>query len=197
MSSKSTPEPVPASVPNSVPTLDAQDAASPLGTDAAAPDAITADPQSLKLETRANGRLWLIRAGHDDVAVRVVRPFPWTAPTEYLSLINDDDHEEALVRAVDELDPDSQVATLEALAPMAFVLEIEAVEHIETEFEIRLWTVRTKQGRYRFQIKHDDWPHPLAAGGFILRDIDANLFRIPPLEQLDETSRKLLWAYTD
>jgi hypothetical protein len=35
----------------------------------------------------------------------------------------------------------------------------------------------------------------LSDGGYLVRDLAGDLFRIPPLESLDERSRALLWAY--
>lgn len=152
---------------------------------------------SIKLEKRNDGQVWLSQPDCDDIPVRVRRPFPWSAPTEYVSLRNDKDEEVALITANTPLD-DSSRATLEAaLAEVTFVFDIEAIESIDTEFEIRNWKVRTKQGPYTFQIKHDRWPHKLADGTLLIRDIESNLFRISNPEQMDAKSRNLLWAFAD
>lgn len=152
---------------------------------------------SIKLEKRDDGQLWLCRPDEDDVAVRVRRPFPWSAPTEYVSLRNDKDEEVALITANSPLDDASRTTLEAALADATFIFDIEAIEAIDTEFEIRNWKVRTQQGPFTFQIKHDDWPHKLPDGTLLIRDIDSNLFRIRCPEQMDAKSRHLLWSFAD
>ena len=152
---------------------------------------------ALRLEERQDGQVWLVRDGSEDVAVHVRRPFPWSAPDRYISLRGEEDAEVALVDHLDRLDDASRGVLERALAEVSFVLEIQAIESIETEFEIRNWKVRTRQGPYTFQTKHDEWPRTLAAGGLLLRDVEGNLFRIGELETLDDKSQELLWAFTD
>ncbi len=152
---------------------------------------------ALRVERRVDGRLWLVRPDRDDVVVRVVRPFPWSSPDQFVSLMNDEDQEEALIRDLCDLDEGSRSVLVTALAQISFVLDVTAVERIDTEFEIRNWCVRTEQGEYRFQTKHDDWPYPLQDGALLLRDLDGNLFRIQNPARLDARSRQLLWAYAD
>lgn len=152
---------------------------------------------SLKLEQRHDGQLWLIQPDTDEIAVRVRRPFPWSAPTEYVSLRNDKDEEVALITNETPLDNASRGVLDAALAEVTFVFEIEAVEEIDTEFEIRNWKVRTSQGPFTFQTKHDRWPHKLADGTLLIRDIESNLFRIRSPEKMDQHSQKLLWAFAD
>jgi len=152
---------------------------------------------SIRLEKRDDGQIWLTRPNEDDIAVRVRRPFPWSAPTEYVSLRNDKDEEVALITADTPLDDDSRATLDAALAEVTFVFDIEAIEAIDTEFEIRNWKVRTSQGPYTFQIKHDRWPHKLADGSLLIRDIESNLFRIRHPERMDAKSRHLLWSFAD
>lgn len=154
-------------------------------------------PAVLRLERRADQQIWLVREGADDVAVRVRRPFPWSMPGRYFSLCDEKDNEVALIVDEDDLDPDSRRVLEEALQETRFLFEVEGIEAIETEFEIRNWKVRTRQGFCTFQTKHDEWPHPLPQGGFVLRGIEGNLFHIPDLDQMDEKSRKLMWDFTD
>lgn len=150
-----------------------------------------------RLERRVDGQVWLVREGQPDVAVRVAQPFPWTAPDQYISLINHDDHEELLIEAAEGLDDASRQVLREAIEEASFLLEITEIKSIETEFEIRIWTVVTRQGTYKFQIKHDHWPEPLKRGGLVIEDIDGNLFFIRDPQALDPRSQRLLWAYAD
>jgi hypothetical protein len=124
-----------------------------------------------------------------------VRCFPWSAPGELVSLRDENDREELLVERFAELDQRSARALETALGASGFVLDILRVESIEEDYEMRIWHTETRQGKRTFQTKLDDWPWATPEGGHLLRDLAGDLFRVPPLETLDEKSRRQLWAY--
>lgn len=138
--------------------------------------------------------LWLKR-GEALVAVRAVRCFPWSQPERHISLRDDEGSEQHLVEDPAELDPSSRQALARALGPAGFVLEVEAVESIVEDYEVRVWRTRTRHGPRTFQTALDAWPWPAPAGGHLVQDIAGDLYRLPPLEQLDERSRQRLFAY--
>jgi len=155
------------------------------------------DVSRLQLERRHDGQLWLLRDGHDGTAVRARPCFPWTHPGRYVSLRDSDDKELVLIHDLDESPDEARRLVVEALAEVGFVLEITRVLSLQNEFEIRNWKVETRQGPSTFQTKLDDWPHKLAEGGLLIRDVADNLFVIPEPGALDAHSRKLLWAFVD
>jgi hypothetical protein len=138
--------------------------------------------------------LWL-RRGEVTVAVRAVRCFPWSQPGRHVSLRDEDGTEHHLVEDPAELDPGSRQALSRALGPAGFVLEIEAVESIQEDYEVRVWRTLTRHGPRTFQTALDAWPWPAPAGGHFVQDIAGDLYRLPALEQLDERSRQRLFAY--
>jgi hypothetical protein len=146
------------------------------------------------LELDAAGRLWL-RRGELSRPVVPVRCFPWSAPSELLSLRDENDTELLFLEQPDQLDPASARALELALATAAFVLEVERVLSIEEDQEIRIWKTQTRQGRRILQTRLDEWPWPSPDGGHLMRDLAGDLFRLPPLETLDEHSQRVLWAY--
>jgi hypothetical protein len=150
----------------------------------------------LRLERRADGQLWAV-AGVDARPVFVRRCFPWTAPGRFVSLRDGDEEEVALVRDLDELDPDSRRALEASLAEAGFVLEVEGVEAVEDEIEIRTFHVRTRQGPRRFQTLRDEWPRPMPGGGILLRDVAGDLYLVRDPEALDRTSSDRLFALLD
>lgn len=152
--------------------------------------------QPLVLERRADGRLWAIR-GEAECAVVVRRCFPWSEAKLYVSLRDDSHHEIALVRDPAELSPASRQALVEAMAEAGFIFEVTRVMAVEEEVEIRHWTVHTVQGPRTFQTRLDDWPRPLPGGGFLIRDVAGDLFRLPDPTQMDPKSRELLWSFVD
>ena len=151
---------------------------------------------ALALERRADGRLWAVR-GEAERAVWVRRCFPWSAPARLLSLRDDDDTEFALVRDPGELDAASRLVLEEALVAAGFVFEVTRVTVIDEEVEIRHWQVETRQGPRTFQTRLDEWPRQLPQGGFLIRDVAGDLYRLPQPAGLDRGSRALLWAFVD
>ncbi|MBN1517204.1 DUF1854 domain-containing protein [Candidatus Sumerlaeota bacterium] len=151
----------------------------------------------LKLEQKNDGMLWLIREDDEDVAVKVRRAFPWSAPDRFISLCDEKDHEVAMIDQLDDLEPEERQLIEQALMEAGFILDIEAIDEIDNEYEIRNWKVRTRQGPITFQTKHDEWPRPLQQGGYLIRGIEGLVLRFPEPETMDEKSRKILWAYAD
>ena len=152
--------------------------------------------RALRLEWRADGSLWAMR-GEDERAVSVRGCFPWSEPTQHLSLRDADEEEFALVRDPAELDPRSRAALERALAVAGFVFEVTRVLEIEEEVEIRRWRVETQQGPRTFQTRLDDWPRTLPHGGLLIRDLAGDLYHLAAPEALDRQSRELLWAFVD
>jgi hypothetical protein len=147
------------------------------------------------LRIAADGRL-LVMIDDVLVPVRLRQCFPWSQPTQHLSLRNDDDREVAIVDDPEQLEPESRQALEQALAEAGFVLEVTRVVDIDEEVEIRQWTVETQQGKRLFQTHLDDWPRVLPNGGLLIRDVAGDLYRLLP-EQMDKQSRELLWAFVD
>ncbi len=154
------------------------------------------DPARLELERLADGRL-CARLRDEQHIVRVGRCFPWSEPTRFLSLRNEDGRELALIADPDELDAASRQALDSALAETDFVFEVAGVVAIEEEVELRHWQVRTQQGTRTFQTRLDDWPRRLPDGGLLIRDVTGDLYRLGDPHQLDRQSRALLWAFVD
>ena len=154
------------------------------------------DDAELRLERRADGQLWAV-VGPRALPVWIRRCFPWTAPARFVSLRDADEEEVALVRDLDELEPDSRCALEASLLEAGFVLDVEAVDGVEDEIEIRTFQVRTRQGPRRFQTLRDEWPRPMPGGGILLRDVAGDLYLVRDPKALDRSSRDRLWALLD
>jgi len=150
----------------------------------------------LRLERRADGQLWAV-LGLEAVPVWVHRCFPWTAPGRFVSLRDQEEEEVALVRDLSELEPESRRVLQSAILEAGFVLEVESVESIEDEIEIRTFRVRTRQGPRRFQTLRDEWPRPMPGGGILLRDVAGDLYLVRDPQALDRASRVRLWPLLD
>jgi Domain of unknown function (DUF1854) len=152
--------------------------------------------RALTLEWRADGSLWASK-GEREAAVSVRRCFPWSEPTQHLSLRDTDEEEFAFVRDPGELDARSRAALEMALTVAGFVFEVTQVLEIEEEVEIRRWRVETRQGPRTFQTRLDDWPRTLPHGGLLIRDLAGDLYHLEAPAKLDKQSRDLLWAFVD
>jgi hypothetical protein len=149
---------------------------------------------SVRLSLDAAHRLWLTLAAKT-VQVKPVRCFPWSSPLELVSLRDEQDEEHLLVADLSELDAESARALERALLGVGFVLEVQSIDSIEEDYEVRVWHTQTRQGKRTFQTKLDEWPWASPDGGHLVRDLSGDLFRLPPVETLDAKTRERLWAY--
>ena len=152
--------------------------------------------EAIRLERRPDGQIWAQR-GSEERAVRVHRCFPWSEPGRFLSLRDEDDVEFALVHSLDDLDAEARSVLESAAAEAGFVLEVIGISEVDDEVEIRRWKVETRQGPRSFQTKLDDWPTGVPGGGIVIRDVAGDLYHVPAPGELDDKSRKLLWAFVD
>jgi hypothetical protein len=142
----------------------------------------------------AGSRLWL-EYGSERLPVHPVRCFPWSAPGTLVSLRDDDERELFLVETLDALDATSAGVLREAMQSAGFVLVVDSIDAIEEDYEVRVWRTQTRHGKRTFQTRLDEWPWEAPDGGYLIRDLGGDLFRLPPLDTLDPKSRRLLWAY--
>lgn len=169
----------------------------PTATATATPnDAPAPRPAPLRLERRADGRLWAGRGG-ELRPVDLVQCFPWSCPGRHLSLRDESGHELALIDDPADLDPPARAAVEAALAETGFVLRIERVLSVVEEIEIRTWQVVTAQGPRRFQTAREHWPRQLDGGSLLVRDVAGDLYLIAAPAALDAASRAALWAFVD
>ncbi|MHC4915232.1 MAG: DUF1854 domain-containing protein [Planctomycetota bacterium] len=128
--------------------------------------------------------------------MRARRCFPWSAEGRWISLRDEEEKELALIEDVRDLDRTSRAALVRALDEAAFMLVVESVEEVEEEFELRRWRVNTRQGERSFQTRLDDWPRGTPGGGLLIRDLSGDLYFVPDVAEMNEQSRRLLWAFT-
>ncbi|MDH3734684.1 MAG: DUF1854 domain-containing protein [Gemmatimonadota bacterium] len=155
-----------------------------------------AHPPPLRVRRRPDGQLWAELDG-EARPVLVRRCFPWSEPTRFVSLLDHEKNEVALVPDLRALEPESRQALEDALAEAGFVLEVERIESVDEEVEIRTWQVTTRQGHRSFQTRLDDWPREVPGGGYVIRDVAGDLYHVACAKSLDDRSRELLWAYVE
>ncbi len=148
------------------------------------------------LRRSADGQLF-VETPEAEIPVSVRPCFPWTDPQRHVSLRDAEGVEVALVEDPAALAPESAAALRTALAEAGFLLEITRIESVEKRFELRDWSVETRQGPRRFQTPLDLHVHPLADGGHLIRDITGDLYLLRPADRYDPRTRKLLWTFVE
>lgn len=126
-------------------------------------------------------------------AVQISRCFPWTAPGQFLSLRNTEGEEKLFLKSTDELDPASRKILETEIAQSSDTFQIESIQSLKKEIELRCWEVTTRQGTRSFQTELDEWPRELPDGTFLVEDLFGDLYIVPALDKLDPVSRKCFW----
>jgi len=149
-----------------------------------------------RLERRLDGQLWLTRDAQS-LAVQIARCFPWSARARFISLRDNDREEVWLIEDPATLDINSRETLEDALIEADFVLDVERIESVDEEIEIRCWNVQTSQGKRQFQTRRDEWPRVVPGGGVLIRDVAGDLYYIGRPDELDGKSRELLEVFVD
>ncbi|MDF3130369.1 DUF1854 domain-containing protein [Kiritimatiellaeota bacterium B1221] len=139
-----------------------------------------------------NGQLAL-QTDDGPEAVTLSPCFPWTAPGKFLSLRNAEGKELCFLESPDELDEASRCLLNKELSQSTATFQIESIQSVKKEIELRCWEVTTSRGTRSFQTELDEWPRALPDGSFLIEDLFGDLYVISALEKLDPLSAKLFW----
>jgi hypothetical protein len=147
------------------------------------------DPFTLRYDEQH--RLVLSRAGQEDVVdVRVRRAFPWSEPTRYISLRSAEGKEILMVEDLAALSAGLRKAVEAQLAATNFIPRINRVRELDTSFGYQEWHVDTDRGPIQFRVQEREDVRFMGDGRFRIKDVDGNVYELPPLETLDEQSRR-------
>ena len=125
------------------------------------------------------------------------RLFPTSDREHYVSLLDADGHEVAILRDLGALDAESAAILRASLAEYYVIPEITAVLSIEEKGGGDRWTVLTDHGECSFRIKSRITDVKAMDDGRILfRDSSDNRYEVRDWTKLDKHSRHLLNAYT-
>lgn len=126
------------------------------------------------------------------VDVRVARCFPWSLPETYVSILDKDGKEVALLRELDGLPPQARELIRRELHDKAFNPRIQRVLSCKSEFGVTSITTATDRGEVTFQIRSRDDVRILSARRAIFRDADGISYELPDLDALDPASKKYM-----
>lgn len=122
------------------------------------------------------------------------RMFPYTYPDEYVSLLNSDEKEVALIPSLAELDAESREAVELCLKEYYMIPRIVEILTVEDSRALLRFKVRTEKGVVRFQIQNRHSDIKEKNGVMFMRDSNDNRYRID-IGKLDEKSYKKVLAY--
>lgn len=138
-------------------------------------------------------KLTLKRAGHDDVHdVRIRRSFPWSNPSQFISIRSSDGKEIMMIEDVAALPPALRQTIDSYLAGTILIPRIERIDTIDVRFGFQEWSVHTDRGRVSFRVQEREDIRFLPDGRYAIRDADGNIYELRPLRDLDDHSRRAL-----
>lgn len=121
------------------------------------------------------------------------RLFPLSGLTRYITLLDSEMKEKAIIRNLDNLDNDSKIAVLGCLEEYYMIPKILEMIDITEKFGILTWTCRTDRGVRSFRIRnrHSD-VKMLFDGRVLVRDSNDNRYEIEDVKKMDKKSQRIL-----
>ena len=123
------------------------------------------------------------------------RLFPVSGMTRYITLLDEDGKEQAIIRNIDTLMPESKKVIEACLREYYLIPKIKRLIDSTENYGILKWTVETDRGMCSFEIRnrHSDIKM-LYDGRVLVRDSNDNRYEIPDYRTLDKHSMVLLNA---
>lgn len=121
------------------------------------------------------------------------RLFPISGGDRYITLLDSKGKEQAIIRDVSSLLPESAEIIREVLHEYYMIPKITAVLDINEKYGSNNWTVMTERGERSFQIqnRHSD-VKIFYDGRILIRDTNDNRYEITDWTKLDKHSRHIL-----
>lgn len=124
------------------------------------------------------------------------RCFPFETPDEYISVLNKDGREYAMIRNLNELPEEAQEIIRAELDRKYLCPTISKIKSLKEKLDFSFWEVSTDRGDMSFSM-HDTYRNIARVGNgmLIITDVDGNRYRINDVAQLDRKSFKKIELY--
>lgn len=121
------------------------------------------------------------------------RLFPITGLRKYITLLDDEGNEIAIIRNIDNLMPESRDVIWESLSEYYLIPKITKILDITDKYGKLRFSVETENGPYEFTVKnaHADIKH-FFDGRVLIKDSSDNRYDIANVNELDKNSWKIL-----
>lgn len=121
------------------------------------------------------------------------RMFPVSGKNKYIAVVDSEGAEQAMIRDIDNLDPDSKRAAESCLEEYYMMPRILRFIEMTDKFGIWIWTAETDKGIAKFEIRnHLTAVKPLFDNRVLIKDANDNRYEIPDYTKLDKHSKKLI-----
>lgn len=121
------------------------------------------------------------------------RLFPVSGLTQYISLMDSEGNEVAVIRNLDTLIPESRQAVEQVLHEQYIIPKLKRFVRSSEKFRIWKWTWETDKGEVTFEIiNHVASIKTFYDGRVLIKDGNDNRYEIPNLNDLDKRSLKML-----
>ncbi|MEI6211871.1 MAG: DUF1854 domain-containing protein [bacterium] len=123
----------------------------------------------------------------------VVRAFPLSRATRYISVLDGSGREVGMIRELAELPEESRLLVQEELTRRYVIPVITRILSLRERCETEEWVVETERGPTDFTTRnlHDSSSEP-SPGRLIIADVEGNRYEIPSISKLDPASRRFL-----
>ncbi len=122
--------------------------------------------------------------------VEARRLFPTTGPDKYITLLNEDGKEMAVIRDIATLMPDSAAAVRESLTEYYLIPRIRSITNVENKRGGYYVSAETDRGPCFFKVQSRQQDiKPLFDYRVLIRDSNDNRYEIPDYRTLDHKSR--------
>lgn len=124
---------------------------------------------------------------------RIRRAFPLSRPDAFLSLQGADGKEIAMIRSLDEVDPETRRLIDEELDRRYFTPRIERIVNLKQDAGMWRFNVETQRGPAEFFVRNwRDSAVEIARDRWQIMSVDGGRFEIPNLAALDANSLRLV-----
>lgn len=124
------------------------------------------------------------------------RLFPMTGATRYITLLDDEGCEVAVIRSLDTLPEDERKTIMSCLDEYYHIPKIERILGCTEKFGMVKFDVETDRGACTIELRHIIQQIKLTYGIRVLfHDNDDNRYEIPDIRRLDRKSRAFLDDY--
>lgn len=146
-----------------------------------------------QLRESTHGKLALFKG--DTLVADPVMPvlaFPFSAPEESISIVDEYSREMAWLDRMDQLDGPSQVVLKDYLAVREYRPVVLRITSVSTYSTPSVWTLETDKGPCKFELSADESIRRLDGSRLVLTHANGMQFIIEDLLALDARSRQIL-----
>ncbi|MBQ3491959.1 MAG: DUF1854 domain-containing protein [Oscillospiraceae bacterium] len=124
------------------------------------------------------------------------RLFPFNDKNKYITLLDEDQKEVAIIRDLNTLTPESRAVVETALEGFYFLPKITKVYSLHEKFGLFTFDAETDKGRIQFDMGNLHYNIKRLEGNRVLfRDMNDNRYEIADYTKLDKKSMRLIYPY--